>query len=530
MELLCNTSNEHSLEIRAQGDKIMQTLLNNNLTRTEFSVQTEWEQGFTGRIDIVNQGEIVEDWLIEFESAFEIEPGMIWGAEIISREGTRYTLQAVDYNQRLDSQQTATITFNANKVNGTIMSPSNIVFTSEANALVRSQTVDRAESISDTDNIDQATPQMINSSSILDISTPTMANRTLDGVEEDLDADIEFTLINDWGSGFQGQISITNNSNGNIDSWDLEFDFPNQIDNIWDAEIEERMDGGYVISHTNWNREIAAGETLTFGFTGSDSVTSEPQNFTLDGSLFNSASRSESIYTFSNPDLSAELELNQEYQGRATFYDAANPAGGLGASGYDVPIQSQLYKIVAINNVQWNGSEASGAFFEVSGPKQRDGEAPIIVQVVDYLYERADGFDMSAEAFRQVADPIDGIVNIEYELVGPADDYVTAYGYSIGQGIVVEGIDHTNPYYGAVRLNNHRYPIESVDLITDEGDLVPLERESDNRFVFPGNYPLYGGQDLIVTDIFDQQVTLNNIDITNGSDADIITGEQFAIV
>ncbi|MGB5632674.1 MAG: expansin EXLX1 family cellulose-binding protein, partial [Waterburya sp.] len=267
-----------------------------------------------------------------------------------------------------------------------------------------------------------------------------------------------------------------------------------------------------------------------FGFTGNDSVTSEPQNFELDGFIFDSPSIYKTIYTYQNPDLAPELELNQVYQGRATYYDAANPAGGIGASGFDVPSQNELHKIVAINNIQWNGSQASGAFIKVSGPKQREGAAPIIVQVVDHLVERADGIDMSAEAFAKVADPIDGTVNIEYQLIGPADDYVTAYGYSIGQGIVVETITGTNPYYAATRLNNHRYPIESVELIEDDGDLIELNRESDNRFVMEGNYPLYGLQDLLVTDIFGQQVTLDDIDITNSSSADTITGEQFALI
>ena len=516
----------------------MQNLINNDLIRTEFSVKTEWDKGFTGRLDIFNTGEIVEDWTIEFESAFEIEPGEIWGAEVVGREGNIYTLKPLEDNQVIDSQKETSIFFNANKVNGEIINPTNILLDSDIDSVNAPQTEESTVNLSaDINNVSEE----IAEESVLELETEAIDNSTEETTIEtsaietvvednDIDAEVDFTLVKDWGSGFEGKISITNNTGGNIDSWDLEFDFPNQIDNIWDAEIEESADGSYIITHADWNREIAAGETITFGFTGGDSVTSEPQNFDLDGSVFNSASRSDSIYTFSNDDLQPELGLEQEYQGRATFYDAANPAGGLGASGYDVPVQSELHKIVAINNVQWNGSKASGAFFEVSGPKQRDGAAPITVQVVDYLYERADGFDMSAEAFEKVADPVDGVVNIEYQLVGPADDYVTAYGYSIGQGIVVEGIDHTNSYYAAVRLNNHRYPIESVELITDGDDLVELERESDNRFVLDGNYPLYGGQDLLVTDIFGQQVTLDDIDITNGSSADIVTGEQFELV
>lgn len=228
--------------------------------------------------------------------------------------------------------------------------------------------------------------------------------------------------------------------------------------------------------------------------------------------------------------ISPELESGQTYQGRATFYDAANPAGGKGNSGYDVLSGDALAGITAINNVQWNGSEASGAFLEVSGPKQREGAAPITVQVSDLLYERADGLDLSAEAFFEVAEPVDGVVDIEYKLVSPDDSFVTPYGYSIGQGIVVEGIPESNPYYGAIRLNNHRNPVESVDLLEDDGSLVPLERGSDNRFVLDTGSNLSGAQDLVVTDIFGQQVTLDDINLTSGSSNDVVTGEQFDLI
>ncbi len=493
----------------------MQSLTNQPI-RTSFTVQTEWDLGFTGRLDLTNMGELLADWTIEFESQFEITPEEIWGAEIVSRSGNIYTLKPVDYNQTIDSQQSTSIIFNANKINGKIFEPQEIRLGDfESNELEVIPIEDASNGNPVVENIPADIP-----------ANPELTTEATN----DLPADVNFSLINDWGSGFQGSISITNTSNSNIDTWSLEFDFPNQITNIWDAAIKQNQNGSYVISHNAWNREIAAGETLTFGFTGNDSVSTDPQNYELDGFTFASPSIDESIYTYENPDLTPELELNQPYQGRATFFDAANPAGGLGNSGFDIPTQDQLHKVVAINNIQWNGSEASGAFLEVSGPKQRDGAAPIIVQVTDQLAERADGMDMSAEAFTKVADSADGIVNINYQLVGPADDYVTAYGHRIGDGIVVETIDGTSPYYAATRLNNHRYPIESVELIEADGDLVELQRESDNRFVIEGNYPLNGVQDLLVTDIFGQQVRLDDIDITNSSVPDTVTGEQFALI
>ena len=335
---------------------------------------------------------------------------------------------------------------------------------------------------------------------------------------------VNYSEIKDWGNGFEGKIQITNNTGSNLVSWDLEFDLPQEITNIWDAQIVDKDNGRYTIEHESWNREIKAGESITIGFVGNGG-SSTPKNFDVDGSTFNSPSSSDSIYTFSNSSIGPDLSLGETYQGRATFYDAANPAGGKGNSGYDIPY-GNLEGVTAINNIQWNGSEASGAFLEVSGPKQREGAAPIVVQVSDLLYERADGLDLSEEAFAKVADPVDGVVNIEYELIGPGDNFQTPYGYSIGQGIVAEGISGSNPWYGAVRFNNHRFPIESVELIEDDGDKVALERGSDNRFTLEKG-AMYGAQDFLVTDIFGQEVTLNDINITNGSSADIVTGEQF---
>ncbi len=340
--------------------------------------------------------------------------------------------------------------------------------------------------------------------------------------------DVNYSQVQDWGNVFQGEISIANNGDSNLVNWNLEFNLPAEITKIWDAEIAEKDNGHYTIENASWNREIAAGETITFGFTANGN--GKPQNFDVEGSSFDSPSISDSLYSTSNANISSDLSLGETYQGRATFYDAANPAGGKGASGYDNLSGGALAGITAINNVQWDNSEASGGFLKVSGPKQREGAEPIVVQIADYLYERADGLDLSAEAFAKVADPVDGIVNIDYELIGPGDGFKTPYGHTIGQGIVAEGISGSNPWYAAIRLNNHRYPVESVDILTEDGDTKSMTRGADNRFVFNSGSGISGSQDLLVTDIFGQQVTLDNVNITGGDTADLVTGEQFGMI
>ncbi|MEM8808219.1 MAG: expansin EXLX1 family cellulose-binding protein, partial [Cyanobacteria bacterium P01_G01_bin.38] len=233
-----------------------------------------------------------------------------------------------------------------------------------------------------------------------------------------------------------------------------------------------------------------------------------------------------------DPTLGAEgsdFSIGEVYTGEGTFYGAT----GAGNSGYPEVAADNRDMLTAINREQWNGSEASGAFFQVSGPKQRNGNAdPITVMVVDQLPDRDNGLDLSAEAFAKVADPIDGIVNLEYELVSPTDSFTTPYGHQIGDGIIVDGLAESNPYWAAVRLTNHRHPVESLELVTSSGEMVALERQSHNIFVLEQDIgePVKGQQDLVATDIFGQKAALNDINITSGNGSDIVTGEQFARV
>ena len=73
--------------------------------------------------------------------------------------------------------------------------------------------------------------------------------------------------------------------------------------------------------------------------------------------------------------------------------------------------------------------------------------------------------------------------------------------------------------------------VQGLDLITNGGDIEPLD-QSNNIFVLEQSIggPLNGKQDFVATDIFGQQMALNDINITNGSGSDIISGKQFAMI
>ena len=77
----------------------------------DFSVRSEWDTGFTGKIEITNNGtQAINSWTLEFDASFEVKE--IWGAQIGSQEGDRYFLNNADWNGFLAPGETVELGFN----------------------------------------------------------------------------------------------------------------------------------------------------------------------------------------------------------------------------------------------------------------------------------------------------------------------------------------------------------------------------------------------------------------------------------
>jgi aryl-phospho-beta-D-glucosidase BglC (GH1 family) len=83
-----------------------------------------------------------------------------------------------------------------------------------------------------------------------------------------LSASVVFTNVTDWGSGFTGNIAITNTGTAAINAWSLQFDFAPLISNIWNAQVASHVGSHYTIKDAGFNAGIAAGQTVSFGFNG----------------------------------------------------------------------------------------------------------------------------------------------------------------------------------------------------------------------------------------------------------------------
>lgn len=96
------------------------------------------------------------------------------------------------------------------------------------------------------------------------------------------DYTIGYHAGNDWESGFEGSISITNNTAKALEDWVLEFDFAREITQIWNGVIQSKEGNHYVIKNAGYNSKIASGASISIGFEGRDgNAGDEPDHYIL---------------------------------------------------------------------------------------------------------------------------------------------------------------------------------------------------------------------------------------------------------
>ena len=97
---------------------------------------------------------------------------------------------------------------------------------------------------------------------------------------------VDYTMHGSWPSGFLTQVTVTNTGPVPVDGWSVSWSFTgNQaLDDTWSAEFAQQ--GAEVTARNlSWNRTIAPGRSVTFGFVGTTTLANpSPELFSLNGS------------------------------------------------------------------------------------------------------------------------------------------------------------------------------------------------------------------------------------------------------
>ena len=245
------TSSEHISEYVGDGYKVT------------FQVTSSWSGAYNASITITNTGKTtIEDWCIEFPLQQKIQN--IWNAIILKHENNLYTIKN-DGNTR-DIPVGKSISFGFQCKGEFTTFPDKYTMLGET-AIVSTQNYD-----------------------------------------------VSFKVMSDWGTGFIGQITITNKTDKAIEGWTLSFDANYNIDNIWNAYILSHEGTHYVLHNAGYNAIIEPHQSVTIGFqVNRGSSSDQIQNSSL------------TQIVFDKKDVSITIDnSNFEYSEKNHFYVVSN--------------------------------------------------------------------------------------------------------------------------------------------------------------------------------------------------------------
>lgn len=159
-------------------------------------------------------------------------------------------------------------------------------------------------------------------------------------------AAINYTVGDNWSSGFVGNVSVAGGSQG-LNGWTVEFDAAFTITNIWSAEIVSHVGNHYVIRNAAWNAGVAAGGQVSFGFqanSGANGTTAT--GFALNGTADGGSTPTPVVPAISIDDAS----LNEGNS-------------GTGQLSFTVKLSQATTVPVTVNYATGNGTASAGSDF-----------------------------------------------------------------------------------------------------------------------------------------------------------------------
>jgi hypothetical protein len=221
-------------------------------TSVSYTVTNNWGSGLQAQIQLTNnRNTALSNWQLQFNDPDTISS--IWDAKIVSHIGKAYVIQGASYDDNIPAGGSVSFGFVANVASNST-GPSSFVLTGS--------------------NSSSGTSGGTGGSGGSGGSTPTSGGSS-----------VSYKVTDNWGSGLQAQVQLTNNQSTALANWQLQFNDLDTISSIWDAKIVSHIGNAYVIQSASYDSSIPVGGTVTFGFIANVAPNSTgPSNFVLTGS------------------------------------------------------------------------------------------------------------------------------------------------------------------------------------------------------------------------------------------------------
>lgn len=225
---------------------------------TTWKTDNTWGSGYQAEVTVTNQQ---PTWIDDFQFQFDLADNItsIWGGRIVSHVGSTYTVAPDSWASRLQAGSKFSLGFvatgSAGPAAGQVQNP-----------LLRW-------------NLDggiATTPGTDDGSTDNGSPTPTDPPAVTANVA------IDYSVTSDWGSGFNGQIKITNTGTANINGWELKFHTSNTLSSVWNG-VATGSSGNVTIRNESWNGTLTPGSSVTIGFTASGTSANRPTDYFFNG-------------------------------------------------------------------------------------------------------------------------------------------------------------------------------------------------------------------------------------------------------
>lgn len=111
-------------------------------------------------------------------------------------------------------------------------------------------------------------------------------------------ASCSYTITNNWGSGYTGEITVTNNTSQTVNNWSVSWKDAGTISNSWNANLSGT--NPYTASDMGWNGTLAPNASASFGFQGTGSASVAVVSGSLCGATTSSSSSKSSVASSSS--------------------------------------------------------------------------------------------------------------------------------------------------------------------------------------------------------------------------------------
>jgi len=295
----------------------------------EFSLQNEWNSGFTSSVTLTNEtDQSIEGWAVSLNFSNGSQITGMWNATLSGNNP--YTATHKNYNRTIPPNSTVSFGFNTQKAveNTPAQSPTlggicsagntNNPPTAQASALPTTGEIPLTVNFDGGRSTDPEGAPLTYLWDFGDGSTSTEAAPTYtfttagiytvdlivnDGQQnsastqltiqataaETTSAACEVNIRNEWGTGFTTDVRMTNVGNQPINGWAVLMDFANRatVTQIWNANLSGN--DPYQATNKNYNRTIGPNSTIEFGFNARKTVNNTPAQIPTLGGLCDGA-------------------------------------------------------------------------------------------------------------------------------------------------------------------------------------------------------------------------------------------------